>query len=178
MTTLTAQYRLMAHYNRWMNERMYAACAALSDDELREDMGAYFGSILGTLNHMLVGDLLWLQRFANHPKRYAAIADHADAAPITQLDVRLHNDFSVLSRARSDLDQVIMALCREFEESDFSHPISYLDTSGDPQSRCFGPLVQHFFNHQTHHRGQMSTLLYQRGVDIGVTDLLALIPTL
>ena len=178
VTTLCAQYQLMAQYNRWLNERVYAACAALPDHELREDVGAYFGSILGTLNHLLVGDILWLQRFANHPRHYSALEDIARQPTLTQLDARLYNEFSALSRARSDVDQTIVALCRDFDEDDFARPISYIDTQGESQRRCFGPLVQHFFNHQTHHRGQVSALLHQRGIDVGVTDLLALIPEL
>lgn len=178
VTTQSAQYQLMAHYNRWMNERMYAACAALPDHQLREDAGAFFGSILGTLNHILVADTIWLQRFSNHQKKFAALKDVAAEPPLTQLDARLYNEFSALSRARSDMDQTIVAMCRDFDDDDFAQPVSYLDTRGESQTRCFGPLVQHFFNHQTHHRGQITTLLHQRGIDVGVTDLLALIPTL
>lgn len=175
-TPLKDQYQLMAEYNRWMNERIYAACAALPDHELREDLGAYFGSVLGTLNHGLVGDTIWLQRFAGDGRRFASLAVLESQPAIGQLDKRLHNEFSALSRARSDMDQIIVALCREFEEKFFELPLSYTDTKGVPATRKFGFLVQHFFNHQTHHRGQITTLLSQRGIDVGVTDLLALIP--
>lgn len=178
VTTLSSQYQLMAQYNRWMNERILAACAALPDNELRENVGAFFGSLLGTLNHTLVGDIIWLQRFANHPRHYIALRDIAREPPLTQLDQRLHNEFSTLSRARTDLDQIIVALARDFEDDDFDKRLSYTDTSGTPHAKAFGPLVQHFFNHQTHHRGQITTLLSQRGIDVGVTDLLALIPAL
>ncbi|MFK8015677.1 MAG: DinB family protein [Gammaproteobacteria bacterium] len=168
----------MAEYNRWMNERLYAACAALPDNELREDLGAYFGSILGTLNHGLVGDMIWLQRFSKHQSHFATLEDIRSEPAITQLDKRLHNEFSTLLRARTDLDLVIISLCREFEEADFDTALRYTNTEGRSYRRPFGLLVQHFFNHQTHHRGQITTLLSQRGIDVGVTDLLALIPKL
>ena len=177
VTTIKAQYQLMAEYNRWMNERIYAACAALSDNELRDDLGAYFGSILGTLNHGLVGDTIWLQRFASHEREFSTLKDMRDQQPITQLDKRLHNEFSTLLRARTDLDLVIISLCREFDETDFDKILRYNNTQGRSFRRQFGLLVQHFFNHQTHHRGQITTLLSQRGIDVGVTDLLAIIPT-
>lgn len=176
METLTPHYQLLAQYNRWMNERIFAACTALPDDELREDVGAFFNSVIGTLNHSLVGDVIWLQRFAGHPRRYDALRDIAREPVLTQLDKRLHSEFAALSRARSDMDQLIVAMCREFKDSDFATALCYTDTEGQQTRRNFGLLVQHFFNHQTHHRGQVTTMLSQKGIDIGVTDLLALIP--
>jgi uncharacterized damage-inducible protein DinB len=174
--TLTPHYQLLAQYNRWMNERIYAACAALPDDELREDVGAFFNSIIGTLNHSLVGDIIWLQRFSGHPRQYSALRDIAGEPLLTQLDKRLHNEFAALSRARSDMDQLIVSMCRDFQDADFAVGLHYSNTEGESMTRNFGLLVQHFFNHQTHHRGQVTTMLSQKGIDIGVTDLLALIP--
>ncbi|MFK7887316.1 MAG: DinB family protein [Gammaproteobacteria bacterium] len=176
MDTLTPHYQVLAQYNRWMNERVFAACTALPDDELRQDVGAFFGSVIGTLNHALVGDMIWLQRFAGHPRRYVALRDIANEPLLNQLDKRLHNQFAALSRARSDLDQLIVAMCRDFKDTDFATGLCYTDTEGERMTRNFGLLVQHFFNHQTHHRGQVTTMLSQKGIDIGVTDLLALIP--
>ena len=58
----------MADYNRWMNQRMYEAACTLPEAEVTRDRGAFFGSILQTLNHIAVGDTLWLHRFSQHPE--------------------------------------------------------------------------------------------------------------
>ena len=69
----TEHIRLMAHYNTWMNERLYAAAASLPDAELSTERGAFFGSILGTLNHLVVADRIWLGRYTFHPAGYQTL---------------------------------------------------------------------------------------------------------
>ena len=88
----------------------------------------------------------------------------------------LHAGLAALRAARQSMDAVIVALCTEAGESDYVQPLAYANHPGQTFRRSFGALMQHFFNHQTHHRGQATTLLRQAGVDVGVTDLLALIP--
>ena len=68
-----AYCQLMARYNRWMNERLYALCAGLDDDERKRDRGAFFGSIHGTLNHLLWGDRMWLGRFTRRAVHCACV---------------------------------------------------------------------------------------------------------
>jgi uncharacterized damage-inducible protein DinB len=172
----TAHLRLMASYNQWMNERLYASAAVLSAEALSADRKAFFGSILGTLNHIATGDILWLQRFASHPVQYAALAHVAAMPKPAALDDMHAADLAGLWKLRRDLDQSTLALADEVHEEELDQPISWVNRKGIAMRREFFPLLVHFFNHQTHHRGQVTTLLSQEGIDMGSTDLLELIP--
>ena len=168
----------MAEYNRWMNGGIYRAAAELPPDVLRENRGAYFGSIFGTLNHIMVGDIIWLARFSAHPIAMDSLEPIRSMRAIASLDQTLHDDLHGLRSAREDLDDMIVAFAAEAGEAHYDSELSYRNTRGALCRKRFGPLVQHFFNHQTHHRGQVTTLLSQVGIDPGVTDLLELIPDL
>lgn len=172
----TDHIRLMAAYNAWMNARLYEAAGKLPADALAADRKAFFGSILGTLNHLLAGDRIWLARFAAHPAHHAALDPIRALAPPQRLDQRLYDDFQSLSAHRRWLDGIVSAWAGALAESDLDYPLHYANMKGETADRNFYSLVMHFFNHQTHHRGQVTTLLSQAGIDIGVTDLLALIP--
>ena len=153
--------RTMAAYNRWMNERLYACCARLSDAERKEDVGAFFRSIHGTLNHLLLADRVWLGRFTGAP------------FAVTSLDQELYASFDALCSERAATDAAIVDWVSALSDADFAHDLHYT-TLVNPQTRRT-PLwlaATHFFNHQTHHRGQLTTLLMQRRIDPGVTDLL------
>jgi uncharacterized damage-inducible protein DinB len=167
---------LMAGYNEWMNARLYAAAGRLSSRELLADRKAFFGSILGTLNHIVVGDTLWLKRFATHPANHLALDPVRQLQAPLSLDQILFADFATLSNHRKWLDQVIKQWAESLTEQDLEHVLRYANTKGVVSNKRFASLVMHFFNHQTHHRGQASTLLFQAGQDVGVTDLLAIIP--
>ncbi|OIQ80548.1 DinB family protein [mine drainage metagenome] len=171
-----ATLQLLATYNRWMNEKVYAAAGTLSDEELARDRGAFFGSILGTLNHLVVGDTLWLQRFARHPRVGGPLAPVLALPAPAALDATVFAHLPELQRRRAELDAWIVDWIPTIGEPDLDGALAYANTKGQPQSRNFGGLLLHVFNHQTHHRGQVTTLLAQAGVDVGVTDLVALVP--
>lgn len=176
MTPRIAQLHLLASYNRWMNEKVYGAASRLPHEELARDRGAFFRSILGTLNHIVVGDTLWLQRFAAHSRGYNQLAPVLDLATPLSLDTILFDQLPDLAARRAEIDNLIVAWVPDIVDGDLDRPLRYANTKGQQQSRNFHGLVTHFFNHQTHHRGQVTTLLTQTGVDVGVTDLLALVP--
>ncbi len=167
---------LMAKYNEWMNGKLYEAAMTLPSEELIADRKAFFGSILGTLNHLAVGDTIWLKRFATHPANYSALEPVRNLPNPTSLDRLLYTDIQSLSKHRKVLDQVITEWARSITDHDLDHVLRYTSTKGTGADKNFFCLVMHFFNHQTHHRGQATTLLSQIGEDVGVTDLLALIP--
>jgi len=168
--------QLMASYNEWMNARVYEAAARLSPQELAADRGAFFKSVLGTLNHLVVADTRWLKRFATHPAHYATLDPVRQLATPAALDQILFDDIGALTDHRRMLDGVIERWAADVKEADLAHLLEYKNMKGVPGHRRFESLVMHFFNHQTHHRGQATTLLFQAGHDVGVTDLLALIP--
>lgn len=169
--------QLLACYNQRMNRQIYAAAAQLDEAQLSQPAGAYFGSILGTLNHILVGDLIWLARFATHREAYTSLQALAELPRPQSLDELVYPRFAALAAARTLVDEAIIRWTRdELSMPDLSAPLTYCNTRGEASTRDFGELVMHVFNHQTHHRGQASTLLAQSGLDVGVTDFLLDIP--
>lgn len=173
---LKEQFELLAAYNLWMNAKVYEAAGHLCVTDLAKDRGAFFGSILGTLNHILVGDTIWLKRFATHPSCQNVLREVVDLQHPMSLDQIIFDDLASLSAHRIWLDRKIINWIDGLSEGDLDFVLSYHNTKGIRANKRYSSLILHFFNHQTHHRGQAATLLSQAGVDIGVTDLLALIP--
>jgi len=130
-----------------------------------------------TLSHLAVADTIWLKRFATHPAGYLALEAMKSFPNPSSLDQILFDDIQSLSDYRKTLDRIIIEWVQSIQDSDLDHALRYANMKGVVSRRNFFGLVLHFFNHQTHHRGQTTTLLFQAGVDVGVTDLFALIPS-
>lgn len=167
---------LFASYNASMNARLYAAAASLPKEALVADRGAFFGSILGTLNHIVAGDTIWLRRFMAHPSDLSSLKAMVEISDPRSLAHVYSDNLDTLQAHRVRLDAIIVALAAEVSDSDLDQPLLYRNRRGDLFQKTFGSLLLHLFNHQTHHRGQASTLLSQSKVDLGVTDLLEWIP--
>lgn len=159
MKALLSHFQRMADYNTGANRILYEACAALSDDERKQPRPAFFGSIHGTLNPILLGDRIWMTRF------------RGGEAPSTGLDAILHEDFAELREARQAEDTGIEAFMGGLEEQGVSGAISYLNNEGRHFEEPLPVLLAHFFNHQTHHRGQVHGLLSQTHLAPPVLDL-------
>ena len=168
------QIALMANYNQWMNRKVYHAAAQLTDEALRRDRQAFFASIFGTLNHLALGDIVWLKRFATHPAGFSALAPLNTLATPANLKQLAFADLQELTALRVWVDQMIIDWAATLHDDDLDQQLSYHTMAGDAASKPFFSLLVHFFNHQTHHRGQVTTLLSQAGQDVGDTDLLAL----
>tara|TARA_R110000851_G_scaffold332391_1_gene508476 strand:- start:181169 stop:181717 length:549 start_codon:yes stop_codon:yes gene_type:complete len=151
----------MAQYNRWMNDNLYEACAALSDEQRKADVGLFFQSIHGTLNHLLLCDQMWFARFMDRP--YAG----------KSLSAELFSSFNDLRHARREMDDEIERWALDLQTNPLPQRLHYVSLR-DQQSKDvdFARTVVHFFNHQTHHRGQITAALSRLGIDFGVTDLL------
>lgn len=161
--------RAMARYNRWMNAKVYAAAAELGDDERKRDVGAFFRSIHGTLNHLLVGDSVWLSRLTGVSTPAGFMAPG-----IRALDQELHADFDALRRARADTDAAIDAWASTVTDEVLAGEMRYTRRGQERAHPCWWAAMQ-MFNHGTHHRGQVTALLFQAGKDPGATDLLAML---
>ena len=170
--SLVEQYRGLARYNTWMNDKIYALAATLEDDDRKRNLGAFFGSLHGTLNHLLWADRIWLWRFTRDPE--IGQSRDRDGNPI---EIGLHNqvlyeDFDELRRQRGETDRHIERWVDTFTPEQVAGPIAYSSVSGGTRKHPLWQAVTHFFNHQTHHRGQATTLLMQLGHDPGVTDFM------
>ena len=168
--------RALAGYNAWINARLYDAAERLPEAERYAGRGAFFGSIAGTLNHLVVGDALWLRRFAAADEAGALRAADSWLPRPATLDETLFTAWAPLRAMRERIDGLILAWCDELRPASLDAVLEYCNMRGEPQRRPLGLLLAHFFNHGTHHRGQVSTLLMQAGVDPGVTDLVAFLP--
>jgi len=169
-------YRLFARYNRWFNQRMYDACEQLTDEERKRDRGAFFGSIHNTLNHLVWGDQAWLKRFAAQGVAFEALSDSLLALPAGALHgTVLYEDWAALRAQRERLDAAIENFAEKMPPDYPLRTMRYANTRGVQREHPVWQALSHFFNHQTHHRGQVTALLMQAGVDPGTTDLIALI---
>lgn len=153
--------RLAAAYNRWANERLYAAGAALDDADYRRDLGAFFRSVHGTLNHLLLVDRLWLDRLRGKVPAF------------TDLDAELHGDFAALRAARAATDATIVDYLDTLDADALAQPLcftSFVTRQAMRMPRWVG--LTQLFNHQLHHRGQVTALFSRLGVDYGDIDLI------
>jgi uncharacterized damage-inducible protein DinB len=175
-TAFTDNYRFLAQYNRWFNERLYAACEGLSDEERKRDRGAFFGSIHATLNHLVWGDQTWLRRFAAQGVDFESLSpDVLDLPQGAMHGTVLYENWEALRAKRAQLDAAIEGWTRDMPPDYPLQTMRYANTKGVRREHPMWKAITHFFNHQTHHRGQVTTLLAQAGIDPGTTDLIALV---
>jgi len=144
---MIAHFQLMARYNQWANRQLLAAAATLPEEALWADKGVFFRSFLGTLNHLLVGDTMWLARFKAAPP-----------PPLT-LDSVLHRGLAEFRSARETLDGELIAFTQGLNEKQLAGSLSYRTSKGDQTETPFAGTLFHVFNHQTHHRGQAHAVL-------------------
>jgi uncharacterized damage-inducible protein DinB len=156
----------MARYNQWANRRLYDACAKLSGEDYLRPRPAFFGSIHGTLNHILVGDRVWLGRFG------------WSDAKVTALDQILYRDLATLRAARAAEDANIIARIDGLADDAVDGVLVYRSIV-DPAERrtTLHWALTHFFNHQTHHRGQVHDMLSQTAVAPPPLDLMYFLTT-
>jgi uncharacterized damage-inducible protein DinB len=167
---ITPDYiRVMATYNSEMNRRIYAGAARLSDAQRREDRGLFWKSLHGTLNHLLWGDRQWMSRLDGWPP---------NTIPNPQSPT-LIEDFAALRDARSEADGKIEAFAARIDEAWLDQDLVWFSGAAKKEMRMGKRgLMVHFFNHQTHHRGQAHAALTGFGVDPGDTDLFLIVPNL
>lgn len=158
--------RTMARYNGAMNRDLYATAGRLDEAERRRDRGAFWGSIEGTLAHLLWADRMWMSRFAGWEKPGAPLRESA----------ALTVSFPELSRAREDADARLLAWAEALDPAWLAEDQTWFSgAAGREMRRPRGLLVAHLFNHQTHHRGQVHAMLTAAGATPGVTDLMILV---
>jgi len=156
---LQKHFQMLARYNTLANRRIYDACALLADAERKQVRPAFFKSIHGTLNHIMVGDRIWLTRFAGKE------------IPSTKLNAILYEDFTELSAARTLEDRHIEDFVANLTEQFIKGTIKYVNNQGKLYEDPVELLITHFFNHQTHHRGQIHDMLTQTEIAPPVLDM-------
>jgi uncharacterized damage-inducible protein DinB len=145
--TSAAHYRMFGHYNAWANRRLFDAAAKLSTEQYRADRGAFFKSVHGTLNHLLVTDRIWMRRFIGE-------GDAPD-----RLDAILFETFVELRAAREARTGASSILSISSMTTGSPKPSNIAGSPHRNFSSSQWPRLAHWFNHQTHHRGQVHALL-------------------
>lgn len=156
---------VMARYNRWQNVSLFGAADCLTDDARRADRGAFFGTIHRTLSHLLWGDTIWMSRFDGWDAPESGLADSANWVP----------HWAELCDRRAKADARILEWARDMETTRLAGDLAWF--SGALNRDVRKPLalcITHFFNHQTHHRGQVHAMLTAAGVRPDDTDLFAM----
>jgi uncharacterized damage-inducible protein DinB len=154
-------FSMMAAYNRWANQRVYEAASELTEDEFARDMGAFFRSVMGTLNHLLVADRVWMKRFTGE----------GDAP--SSLDTILFAHYASLYAARRAEDARILGWIESLTDKQFAGRFTYITvTDMRTVSQRLAPALAHLFNHQTHHRGQVHAMLTALGRPSITLDLI------
>lgn len=155
-----AHFLTLAGYHAWATQRLLEAVAPLGDEAYRRDVGLFFKSVHGTLNHLLVGEsLLWQQRFAR------------GASPTVALDMEAEPDRARLSQAVLGGARVWERLVREWPAERFDGRLDYTNMRGQAMSLPFAATLAHVFNHATHHRGQITAALTLLGEPAPELDL-------
>ncbi len=158
---MKSHFAMMAGYNAWCNERIYDVAGQLADADYRADRGAFFKSVHGTLNHLLVTDRIWLKRFSGQ----------GDAP--NRLDAILFENLAGLRDARQKEDERIVAYIESLSDAQLAGHIRYRTITNPADiEQPLAPALMHFFNHQTHHRGQVHCLLTGFGLEAPSLDLI------
>lgn len=161
MSALRDHFHAFARYNLWANRRLCAAAAQMSDADYRKDAGAFFGSMRGTLNHILVADRIWMKRFTGQ----------GDAP--ARLDAILFDAFADLRAEREAEDARIVAYVAALDDVALNGVFRFARASSpELYEQQLGPTLSHVFNHQTHHRGQAHAILTALGYEAPELDLL------
>lgn len=154
-----AHFRLLARYNTLANERLYETCAHLSDAEYRKGRRGSFGSIHALLNHILLGDRIWMSRF------------EGEGCTTPPLAAILYDDFPALRCARVEEDARIERFFGGADADALDRPLAYTNSRGQDYVDRLPVAAIHLFNHQTHHRGQIHVMLTDAGVSPPSLDL-------
>lgn len=173
MSTHQQQMRAFARYNSAFNRRLFDCVGHLDDSQRRQDLGAFFGSIHATLNHILLADRIWLGRFASAFPTLTSLHGAALVQRFDSLRQELCADFDTLRAEREQTDAVIIAWADQLGDPLLAQTMRYANSQGQQREHPAWLAAAHLFNHQTHHRGQITTLLSQLGHDPGVTDFIA-----
>jgi len=173
--SLVKNFKMMSLYNQRMNIQLMASCLCLSNDIVEKETHSFFPNIISYWNHLLFGDLILLGRLAlNHIGKLSPQDLSEFPAPKSPQDI-YYNNLSDIAVLRKKVDELLITYCTNLTEEDCEKFINYTTTEGLPVTKAAADITQHIFNHQAHHRGQLTCVLSQFGVDYGCMDLPAIV---
>ncbi|HUX13944.1 MAG TPA: DinB family protein [Spirochaetia bacterium] len=173
--TLKDHFILLARYNGAVNGKMYDILGELSDEKRKKETGAYFRSIHGILNHLIVSDLTWLRRYhAWHTDSVVLDDERVDHANLAW-GRDMYEQFAELRTGRKEVDNILSAWIAELPETRYEEILRYTNTAGEARQYIVWQTIDHLFNHQTHHRGQISEILDEMEVEHDYSNILTIL---
>ena len=157
--TKIINFQLLANFNTWANEKIMTSCKKLTETEYKKDRRAFFSSIHGTLNHLLVVDRAYISRIEGK--------DHG----LKSLDQILYGNLFQLEEARIKEDKRLVDLVNNLSEESIHKEITYNGFETGKTTYTINTILITLFNHQTHHRGQIHNMLSQAGIKIPQVDI-------
>lgn len=174
--SLANNFRMLSLYNQRINHQLLICCRDLSVADLNKETHSFFSNIINYWNHVLFGDLIMLRRLGNNDIGGFSLAYLDDfPVPTSGRDI-YHIEISDVALLRTRVDKVIVKCFLGINDDDCLQMISYKTTEGVAITKSVADFCQHLFNHQTHHRGQLTCILSQLGVDYGCMDLPIIVP--
>lgn len=169
--TLSTVFQNKALYNLRINEAQHVVFADMSAEHMSRDRGLFFGSILNMLNHIMVGDIVWIARIETGLNR-RLMHEEFDLIMPARLNQVLYSDYAPLSIQRQRIDEHLQQLVGSLNDNDYANELTFSNMRGTSCEMPLHLMLDHLFNHQTHHRGQVTTALSQLDVDFGSTDMI------
>jgi len=162
MISLDALRELFA-YNYWARDCQLDACAALTEEQFLRPMGSSFSSVRDTLAHLVAVEWIWLERWLGRsPTKADAQAFAAETFP----------NLTVVRERWQSVEHKLRAYLAGLDEARLKQPLTYTNTKGERWTYPLGETLFHVVNHQTYHRGQITTLLRQLGAAAPAIDYL------
>ena len=173
---LSSNFRILAVYNQRMNQQLISVCEQLSYEQLHSETNSFFPTVMAHWNHILFGDLIMLQRLVANDM-VSMDSQVLELLPTAKsVDDIFVETLDELRSIRKTVDEIYVQITAEFGNTDYDREVCYVTTEGQELVRNLGEFCQHIFNHQTHHRGQLTCILSQFGLDFGCTDLPVIVP--
>ncbi|WP_252179457.1 DinB family protein [Endozoicomonas sp. 4G] len=173
---LSSNFRMLALYNQRMNKQLLSVCGRLTKEQLHKETHSFFSSVMSYWNHILFGDLIMLRRLAEN--RLVDIEEEVlSSLPVAKsVNDTFANSLKELIPLRERVDEIYVQFANSLDEDKCCKTVRYTTTEGSTLEKNVGEFCQHIFNHQTHHRGQLTCVLSQFGLDFGCTDLPMIVP--
>ncbi|MGS2717031.1 DinB family protein [Eionea flava] len=165
------KFTLMAHYNQRMNQQLLTASELLTHQQLLQETHSFFSTVMGYWNHLLFGDLIMIGRLANNKIGGLSVSLLKDLPSPRSPQDYYSDSLEEVRQWRLIIDSIILDMAQSLNDEAIAKNVTYTTTEGQSVSLSVDVFCQHLFNHQTHHRGQLTCVLSQLGVDFGCTDL-------
>ncbi|WDE01579.1 DinB family protein [Thalassomonas actiniarum] len=174
--SLVKNFRMLSRYNIRINRQLLGCCEQLSTQALTKESHSFFPNVISYWNHLLFGDLILLKRLAANNLAGFTLNDFDTfPEPVSPQDI-YHQELTDIRTLREQVDQVIVEFFANLTDDECAQLMSYTSTEGELITKCVADVCQHLFNHQSHHRGQLTCVLSQLGIDYGCMDLPVLVP--